>query len=207
MTAPARAMEKSGAAVMIGDHIVKPARRLWSGRRARRTLPAGDPDHVVHLQHIDGPGDDANRVRGGERHGRVGTLPMVMSVAMRASSSFLTPFANGVSLMVHGPCGDKFGDFWPLGLVVLIWTAHRDGYCHPALSAVILSGYVRVGAGERVMKGLSCAARTSLLYFSPRAVSRRLHALYWSSALLRAAILVSRSCAGERAQHWQSRQI
>jgi di/tricarboxylate transporter len=47
---------------------------------------------------------------------------MVMSVAMGASASFLTPFANGVSLMVYGPGGYKFGDFWRLGLVVLAWT-------------------------------------------------------------------------------------
>lgn len=52
----------------------------------------------------------------------VSALPMVMSVAMGASASFLTPFANGVSLMVYGPGGYKFGDFWPLGMVVLIWT-------------------------------------------------------------------------------------
>src|SRR5262249_23925767 len=52
----------------------------------------------------------------------VSALPMVMSVAMGASASFLTPFANGVSLMVYGPGGYKFGDFWPLGLVVLVWT-------------------------------------------------------------------------------------
>jgi Na+/H+ antiporter NhaD/arsenite permease-like protein len=52
----------------------------------------------------------------------VSALPMVMSVAMGASASFLTPFANGVSLMVYGPGGYKFGDFWRLGLVVLIWT-------------------------------------------------------------------------------------
>ncbi len=33
----------------------------------------------------------------------VNALPMMLSVAMGASASFLTPFANGVSLMVYGP--------------------------------------------------------------------------------------------------------
>ncbi|MFI6878217.1 anion permease [Streptomyces sp. NPDC050400] len=52
----------------------------------------------------------------------VSPLPMLLGVAMGASASFLTPFANGVSLMVYGPGGYRFGDFWRLGTVVLIWT-------------------------------------------------------------------------------------
>lgn len=52
----------------------------------------------------------------------VSALPMMMGVAMGASASFLTPFANGVSLMVYGPGGYRFGDFWRLGIVVLAWT-------------------------------------------------------------------------------------
>ena len=51
----------------------------------------------------------------------VNALPLMMGVAMGASASFLTPFANGVSLMVYGPGGYRFGDFWKLGLLVMIW--------------------------------------------------------------------------------------
>ncbi|HEX5116538.1 MAG TPA: hypothetical protein VFW65_15185 [Pseudonocardiaceae bacterium] len=52
----------------------------------------------------------------------VSALPMMLGVAMGASASLLTPFANGVSLMVYGPGGYKFGEFWRLGLVVMAWT-------------------------------------------------------------------------------------
>src|SRR5262245_37485375 len=52
----------------------------------------------------------------------VSALPMVMSVAMGASASFLTPFANGVSLMAYGLGGYAVCDFCRLGRVVLIWT-------------------------------------------------------------------------------------
>jgi di/tricarboxylate transporter len=52
----------------------------------------------------------------------VSALPMMISVAMGASASFLTPFANGVSLMVYGPGGYRFGDYWKLGIPVLLWT-------------------------------------------------------------------------------------
>ena len=51
----------------------------------------------------------------------VSPLPMMLGVAMGASASFLTPFANGVSLMVYRPGGYKFGDFWKVGLIVLVW--------------------------------------------------------------------------------------
>jgi di/tricarboxylate transporter len=53
---------------------------------------------------------------------QVSALPMMISVAMGASASFLTPFANGVSLMVYGPGGYRFGDYWKLGVPVLLWT-------------------------------------------------------------------------------------
>src|SRR5262249_61481384 len=51
----------------------------------------------------------------------VSAIPMMLGVAMGASASFLTPFANGVSLMVYGPGGYRFGDFWKLGLIVMVW--------------------------------------------------------------------------------------
>src|SRR5262249_43464727 len=51
----------------------------------------------------------------------VSALPMMLGVAMGASASFLTPFANGVSLMVYGPGGYRFGDFWRLGIIVMAW--------------------------------------------------------------------------------------
>ena len=149
MIAPARAMEKSGAAAMIGDHIVNLLGDLVH-RRARRSLPGGDPDHAVHLHTSTALVMMPIAFAAASDMG-VSALPMVMSVAMGASSSFLTPFANGVSLMVYGPGGYKFGDLAPRpGRADL--DTHRDGHRHPALLAVPLSGHVRVGAGERVTK-------------------------------------------------------
>jgi di/tricarboxylate transporter len=51
----------------------------------------------------------------------ISALPMMLGVAMGASASFLSPFANGVSMMVYGPGGYRFGDFWRLGLIVMAW--------------------------------------------------------------------------------------
>ena len=121
MIAPARAMEKSGAAEMIGNQIVAllgdfgPTAVLVGLFLAATLITqfiSNTSTALVTMPIAFAAASDMH----------VSALPMVMSVAMGASASFLTPFANGVSLMVYGPGGYKFGDFWRLGLVVLIWT-------------------------------------------------------------------------------------
>ena len=44
-----------------------------------------------------------------------------MSVAVAAAASFLTPVATPVNLMIMGPGGYRFGDYWKLGLPLMIW--------------------------------------------------------------------------------------
>ncbi len=121
MIPPATAMTKTGAAVLIGDYVVS-------------ALGVGGP-HVVLAgiflvtaavsQLISNTSAalvmmPIGLATASELH--VSALPMMLGVAMGASASFLTPFANGVSLMVYGPGGYRFGDFWRLGLIVLVWT-------------------------------------------------------------------------------------
>jgi di/tricarboxylate transporter len=47
--------------------------------------------------------------------------PVLMSVGIAAAGAFLTPIATPTNLMVMGPGGYKFGDYWKLGLPLLIW--------------------------------------------------------------------------------------
>jgi di/tricarboxylate transporter len=47
--------------------------------------------------------------------------PVLMSVAVAAAAAFLTPVATPVNLMVMGPGGYRFGDYWKLGLPLLLW--------------------------------------------------------------------------------------
>jgi di/tricarboxylate transporter len=47
--------------------------------------------------------------------------PVLMSVAVAAAASFLTPVATPVNLMVMGPAGYRFGDYWKLGLPLMVW--------------------------------------------------------------------------------------
>ena len=47
--------------------------------------------------------------------------PVLMSIAVAAAGAFLTPIATPTNLMVMEPGGYAFGDYWKLGLPLLIW--------------------------------------------------------------------------------------
>jgi di/tricarboxylate transporter len=49
----------------------------------------------------------------------VSPRPVLMSVAVSAAAAFLTPVATPANLMVMGPGGYRFGDYWKLGLPLL----------------------------------------------------------------------------------------
>ncbi|HYN60501.1 MAG TPA: SLC13 family permease [Rubrivivax sp.] len=51
----------------------------------------------------------------------ISPLPVLMSVCVAAAGAFLTPVATPVNLMVMGPGGYRFGDYWKLGSVCLLW--------------------------------------------------------------------------------------
>jgi di/tricarboxylate transporter len=45
-----------------------------------------------------------------------------MAVAVAGAASFLTPVATPANMMVMGPSGMRFGDYWRLGLpLLLVW--------------------------------------------------------------------------------------
>jgi di/tricarboxylate transporter len=49
----------------------------------------------------------------------VSARPVLMTVAVSAAASFLTPVATPANMMVMDPGGYKFGDYWKLGLPLL----------------------------------------------------------------------------------------
>jgi di/tricarboxylate transporter len=49
----------------------------------------------------------------------VSPKPVLMCVCVSAAASFLTPVATPANLMVMGPAGYRFGDYWKLGLPLL----------------------------------------------------------------------------------------
>lgn len=50
----------------------------------------------------------------------VSAKPVLMAVAVASAAAFLTPVATPANLMVMGPGGYRFGDYWKLGLPMLV---------------------------------------------------------------------------------------
>jgi di/tricarboxylate transporter len=50
----------------------------------------------------------------------VSVRPVLMSITVAAAAAFLTPVATPANLMVMGPGGYQFGDYWKLGLPLLL---------------------------------------------------------------------------------------
>ncbi|MCX6520638.1 MAG: SLC13 family permease [Actinobacteria bacterium] len=51
----------------------------------------------------------------------VSARPVLMAVNIAAAAAFLTPVATPANLMVMGPGGYRFGDYWKLGGCMLLW--------------------------------------------------------------------------------------
>jgi di/tricarboxylate transporter len=50
----------------------------------------------------------------------VSVRPVMMSLTIAAAAAFLTPVATPANLMVQGPGAYEFGDYWKLGLPMLL---------------------------------------------------------------------------------------
>ena len=46
----------------------------------------------------------------------VSARPVLMSIAVACSASFLTPISTPGNLMIMGPAGYRFGDYWPFAM-------------------------------------------------------------------------------------------
>jgi di/tricarboxylate transporter len=51
----------------------------------------------------------------------VNPQPLLMGVLVGAHAAFMTPVATPPNLMIYGPGGYQFGDYWKLGLLCVIW--------------------------------------------------------------------------------------
>ena len=50
----------------------------------------------------------------------ISAQPVLMSLNVGASAAFLTPVATPPNLIVMGPAGYRFGDYWKLGLALMV---------------------------------------------------------------------------------------
>ena len=51
----------------------------------------------------------------------VNPQPLLMGVVVGAHAAFMTPVATPPNLMIYGPGGYQFGDYWKLGLLCVVW--------------------------------------------------------------------------------------
>lgn len=51
----------------------------------------------------------------------ISAKPVLLSLAVAAAASFLTPVATPANLMVLGPAGYRFGDYWKMGLPLIVF--------------------------------------------------------------------------------------
>ena len=81
----------------------------------------------------------------------VSPQPVLMSVTVAAAASYLTPVATPVNMMVMGPGGYRFGDYWKLGLPLLALFVRGGGVPGAGLLAVLttVAGRVRSAGGGR----------------------------------------------------------
>jgi di/tricarboxylate transporter len=49
----------------------------------------------------------------------VSATPVLMSLCVAAAAAFMTPVATPANMMVMGPGGYRFGDYWKLGLPIV----------------------------------------------------------------------------------------
>ena len=67
----------------------------------------------------------------------VSAQPVLMAVTVSAAAAFLTPVATPANLMVMGPGGYRFGDYWKLGLPLLRAVRRRRRPARPGLLVVL----------------------------------------------------------------------
>jgi di/tricarboxylate transporter len=120
MIAPAVAMSKTGAARLLGDQVVDGIGGLgpyavfiglFLATAVLSQFISNTSSALVMLPIAVATAADLH----------VATLPLILGVALGASTSFVMPFANAVTLSVYGPGGYRFGDFWRLGSLVSVW--------------------------------------------------------------------------------------
>ena len=51
----------------------------------------------------------------------VSVLPFMMALTVAGAASFLTPVATAANTIIMEPDGYRFGDYWKLGLPLMLW--------------------------------------------------------------------------------------
>jgi di/tricarboxylate transporter len=116
----ATAMTKTGAAQMIADSLISTVGNagphalivgLFLVTLALGQLMSNTATALVMLPIAAAAGPEMG----------VSPMPLIMATIIASHAALFTPIATPVNLMVVGPGGYKFGDYWKFGLPLAIW--------------------------------------------------------------------------------------
>ena len=115
----------------------------WSATPGRMPCCSGSScsprPRPADQQHGDGADRDPDRGVG-RAELDVSAKPVLMAVRVASSAAFLTPVATPGEHDDQGPGGYRFGDYWKLGLPLLVLFAARRRAARPG-DLVVLTGY------------------------------------------------------------------
>jgi di/tricarboxylate transporter len=117
----ATAMTNTGLAGLIGDHVIQ----LVGGGGPRAVLAGLFIVSTALTQVISNTSAALVMMpiaiaTAGELS--VSPLPLLIAVAMGSGAAHLTPMSTPVNLVTYGPGAYEFGDYWKLGMLVLLWS-------------------------------------------------------------------------------------
>ncbi|HEY1607766.1 MAG TPA: anion permease, partial [Paraburkholderia sp.] len=52
----------------------------------------------------------------------VSPTPLLIAVALGAGAAHITPMSTPVNLVTYGPGAYEFGDYWKIGMVLVLWS-------------------------------------------------------------------------------------
>ncbi len=117
----ATAMTNTGLAGLIGDHVIQ-----LVGAGGPRAVSAGLFIVSAALTQVISNTSSALVMipiaiaTAGELS--VSPLPLLVAVAMGSGAAHLTPMSTPVNLVTYGPGAYEFGDYWKLGMLVVLWS-------------------------------------------------------------------------------------
>ena len=89
----------------------------------------------------------------------VSAQPVLMASTVAAAASFLTPVATPANLMVMGPGGYRFGDYWKLGLPLLVLFGVVAVAPRPGLLVVLMDDAATSTSERRSSRPARCPPR------------------------------------------------
>ncbi|MFC0401697.1 SLC13 family permease [Paraburkholderia rhizosphaerae] len=117
----ATAMSKTGLAYLLGDYVIQ-----MVGAGGPRAVMAGLFVVAAVLTQVISNNSSAlvtvPIAVATARELDVSATPFLIAVALGAGAAHLTPMSTPVNIVTYGPGAYEFGDYWKIGLLIILWS-------------------------------------------------------------------------------------